>query len=155
MQIDGSYIADPKQVHGPKYGPYYMTVEDSDGGAVSVKDVTFGDVYVCAGDTEMAELVQSLPAVEVTALLAEAASNFSSIRLFNGGGSSSRTWARASDSAALKMFSGLCYTAGRAMQVSDKHIGAACDSVLVCRNCTTRLALHPRNLLTWYVLLAW
>ena len=52
FQIDGTYGADPKGRRGPHYGPYSLHISSS-GEERHIKSVTFGDVYICAGDEAM------------------------------------------------------------------------------------------------------
>ena len=54
VQLDGTYVADPQKRHGPQYGPYALAISDGEGGSHRISDVTFGDVYLCLGDAEMA-----------------------------------------------------------------------------------------------------
>lgn len=54
FQLDGTYAADPLGRHGPHYGPYTLLFS-SEGEEKRVSGVTYGDVYICAGDEAMRE----------------------------------------------------------------------------------------------------
>ena len=127
-----------------------MTISDGDGGVVTVDDVTFGDVYICAGDDEMASAVGTLPAAEVAAIVKEAASNFTTVRIF-AGSSDSQAWASAADAAALTQFSGLCYASGRAMQKSYNPTGLqpSAPSNLTCPVGLISAAAAGARLIEW------
>ena len=126
VQVDGTYVRDPELRHGPKFGPYEIDVSDAEGGKHHIADVTFGDVYLCLGDATMAAPLRELPAEELRNVTAEAAQNFSTIRLFDAGAGG--RWQSAANASALSGFSALCYSSGRGMQklctwlrASEKH----------------------------------
>ena len=52
FQLDGTYASDPQGRNGPHYGPYSLLIS-SDGEDVSIGNIFYGDVYICAGDEEM------------------------------------------------------------------------------------------------------
>ena len=118
FQIDGTYMSDPTNRKGPKYGPYEFTVR-SGGAQKVVKDVVFGDVYICSGDADMARTVGSVPSA--ASIVADAGHNFSSIRLF---GAASK-WGTAADGAALREFSALCFLSGRDLRRLYNPTGTA------------------------------
>ena len=118
FQIDGTYMADPSKRRGPKYGPYEFTVRAGTEQR-TVTDILFGDVYVCSGDADMARTVGSVPSA--ASIVADAAHNFSSIRLFGD----AAKWATAADAAALREFSALCFLSGRALRKLYNPTGTA------------------------------
>ena len=113
VQLDGTYIADLQKRHGPKFGPYRLVVQGG-GATVTVQNVTYGDVYVCAGGENMARAVGSVGSAAAAAIVSDAAHNFTSIRLFSAPNAS--VWGSASVASDLTDFSALCFLSGRAMQ---------------------------------------
>ena len=114
-QLDGAYVRDAAGRQGPHYGPYVLSVRaggdgasDDDAAAAAfgssetadnddygasqrrtIRDVFFGDVYLCAGDERMAsDLGAALGAARAAAVVAEAAANFSNVRLWPSSSSS-------------------------------------------------------------------
>jgi hypothetical protein len=91
----------------------------SGGSTRTIARVTFGDVYICAGDGDMSRTVGSLPSAD--AILSDAAKNFTTIRLYGG---SSAGWGSAAVGQNLSQFSALCFLSGRAMQSLYNPTGA-------------------------------
>ena len=150
LHEQGTYIADSSNRRGPKFGPYAIAITcSSDSSAtghatgasasavstgtapatIKIANVTFGDVYICAGDD--AATVSDLPKADQATWLTEAASNFSGVRLFRvpapsptsgsssggeGSGASGTGWHSAADAPSLLAFSSLCYASGRALR---------------------------------------
>jgi hypothetical protein len=125
VQLDGTYVKDPQDRHGPKFGPYAMAVRDAEGGERRIADVTYGDVYICWGDADMARPLGELAPAELLNASVEAARNFSTVRLFDAAALSGQQWHSAANASALKEFSALCYSAGRAMQRLYNPTGAS------------------------------
>ena len=124
VQLDGTYIRDPSGRPGPKFGPYHMTVCDAEGGERHIADVTYGTVYICYGDSEMARPLRQLPSAELLNVTLEAARNFTTVRLFDAAEAGAR-WHGAANGSALERFSALCYMSGRAMQQLYNPTGAS------------------------------
>eukprot|EP00966_Prymnesium_polylepis_P145437 3358840-Prymnesium_polylepis.1 len=57
FQLDGTYATDPQGRHGPHYGPYAITISSRDE-VVHIRNISFGDVYLCVGDELMAAPAQ-------------------------------------------------------------------------------------------------
>lgn len=124
VQLDGTYIRDPSGRPGPKFGPYKMTVRDAEGGERRIADVTYGTVYVCFGDLEMAKPLGQLPSAQLLNVTLEAARNFTTVRLFDAAEAGAR-WHGAANASALERFSALCYMTGRSMQQLYNPTGAS------------------------------
>jgi alpha-galactosidase len=98
FQLDGTYCTDPNGNPGPHYGPYYISVTDGVT-IVNVNNVLFGDVYVCAGDVQMA-----FPMKRANVSHKKSSTTFHILDMSNG---ANARWASAPEG--LDDFSALCY----------------------------------------------